>query len=114
MTDEDKINKAFNKQIKIEKYRGITYFYSRVEWSESQLDWLIKMGIKPSIAIIIADEKFTPSEIHKKLFNLTFDFNQDDWRFIRTEKYWNNIDNINVNILKKRYTLYCVEFYLKN
>ena len=114
MTDADNLNKTFNDQIRNEKYRGITYFNSRFDWSESQLDWLIKMGINSSIAVIIANEKFTPSEINQKLFNLTFDFNQDDYKFIRTEKYWNNIDKIKVNILQKRYTLYCVEFYLKN
>lgn len=114
MSDADKINKTFNDQIRNEKYRGITYFNSRVEWSESQLDWLIKMGINPSIAVIIANEKFTPSEINQKIFNLTFDFNQDDWKTFRTEKYWNNINKIKVNILHKRYTLYCIEFYLKN
>ena len=95
MTDADNLNKTFNDQIRNEKYRGITYFNSRFDWSESQLDWLIKMGINPSIAVIIANEKFTPSEINQKLFNLTFDFNQDDWKNFRTEKYWNNIDKIN-------------------
>ena len=31
------------------------------------------------------DKKF---EVHKELFNLTFDFTMDDYKFIRTEKYW--------------------------
>ena len=44
MTDADNLNKTFNDQIRNEKYRGITYFNSRFDWSESQLDWLIKIS----------------------------------------------------------------------
>jgi hypothetical protein len=56
------------------------------------------------------DKKF---EIHKKLSNLTFDFSIDDWRFIRTEKYWEIIDKLPYDA-KKEYTLKCVEYYLNN
>ena len=56
------------------------------------------------------DEKF---EIHKRLFNLTFDFSIDDWKFIRTEKYWQTIDKLPYDA-KKEYTLKFVEYYLNN
>ena len=59
---------------------------------------------------IKVDEKF---KIHKQLFNLTFDFSMDDWRFIRTEKYWQTIDKLPYDA-KKEYTLKCVEYYLNN
>jgi hypothetical protein len=55
------------------------------------------------------DKKF---EIHKELFNLTFDFTIDDWKFIRTEKYWQTIDILPYDA-KQEYTLKCVKYYLK-
>jgi hypothetical protein len=65
------------------------------------------------------DKKF---EVHKELFNLTFDFTIDDWKFIRTEKYWQTMDalahNAEIDALvydaKQEYTLKCVKYYLKN
>jgi hypothetical protein len=52
-------------------------------------------------------------KIQKELFNLTINFTIDDWRFIRTKKYWDKIDQLN-DYQKKEYTLICVKYYLKN
>ena len=57
---------------------------------------------------IITDKKFI---IHKKLFNLTFNFSMKDWKLIRTEEYWKVRDNLPVDD-RKKYTLTCVEKYL--
>jgi hypothetical protein len=56
------------------------------------------------------DEKF---KIHKQLFNLTHDFTIDDWRLIRTETYWQTIDELPGDA-KKEYTLKCVKYYRNN
>ena len=50
---------------------------------------------------------------HKKLFNLTLNFTNLDWKNIRTEKYWEKIKNLSFED-KKEYTLLCVEYYLNN
>ena len=52
-------------------------------------------------------------ESHKKLFNLTLNFTNLDWKNIRTEKYWEKIKNLSFED-KKEYTLLCVEYYLNN
>lgn len=52
-------------------------------------------------------------KIDKELFNITFDFSIDDWKFIRTEKYWQTIDKLPYDA-KKEYTLECVKYYLNN
>jgi hypothetical protein len=68
------------------------------------------------------------SVIHKELFNLTHNFTVDDWRRIRTKKYYDTIDAMrDVEIehdfgsYKKKaidyaseYTLQCVVYYLKH
>jgi len=56
------------------------------------------------------DKKFIT---HEELFNLTFDFSMDDWRFIRTQKYWEIIDELPYDA-KKEYTLKCVKHYINN
>ena len=52
-------------------------------------------------------------KVHKELFNLTLDFTIDDWRFIRTQKYWQTIEGLDYYD-KKEYTLKCVKYYIKN
>ena len=59
---------------------------------------------------IILDEKF---RVHKELFNLTFDFTLNDWRNIRTEKYWIIRDQLDYDE-QKEHTLYYVKQYIKN
>lgn len=58
-------------------------------------------------------EKDKKYKVHKQLFNLTLDFTIDDWKFIRTEKYWQAVEGLNY-YEKKEYTLKCVKYYLKN
>lgn len=57
--------------------------------------------------------KHGQSESHKKLFNLTLNFTNLDWKNIRTEKYWKKIKNLSFED-KKEYTLLCVEYYINN
>jgi hypothetical protein len=103
----DEISKNFNKQIQKEKQVS--------DYVMNNANSLEFNGFDSSIALSISFEnKITPSEIYQQIFNLTFEFKQDDWKKFRTEKYWNNIDKINSIILKKRYTLFCVKFYIKN
>ena len=52
-------------------------------------------------------------KVHKALFHLTLNFTFDDWRKIRTEKYWNTFDSLGYDDQKK-YTLKCVRYYIKN
>lgn len=56
------------------------------------------------------DKKF---KVDKALFNLTLDFSIDDWKFIRTKKYYDTIDKLSYDA-KKIYTLKCVKYYLAN
>jgi len=60
---------------------------------------------------IYRDSRF---KVHKELFNLTLDFTLHDWNIIRTEKYWQTIDKLLDDDMKKEYTLKCVKYYLKN
>jgi hypothetical protein len=79
-------------------------------------DWQITQGRYQSIT-------------HQELFNLTHNFTIDDWQRIRTEKYWNIINQMQDEIeynefgfykIKKaidcrsEYTLKCVRYYLKH
>lgn len=51
------------------------------------------------------------SNIHKELFNLTFDFTLIDWRNIRTKQYWKTVDELDY-YGKKLHTLICVKRYI--
>jgi len=79
-------------------------------------DWQITQGRYQSIT-------------HQELFNLTNNFTINDWQRIRTEKYWNIIDQMQNEIeynkfgfykIKKaidcrsEYTLKCVKYYIKH
>jgi hypothetical protein len=55
------------------------------------------------------DNKFY---VHKQLFNLTYNFNIEDWRKIRDSEYWQTIDSLSYDD-KKKFTLICVKKYLK-
>lgn len=50
--------------------------------------------------------------IDKELFNLTLDFTLDDWRRMRTQKYWATIATYPPEE-RKRYTLKCVKCYIQ-
>lgn len=52
-------------------------------------------------------------KVHQALFHLTLNFTFDDWRKIRTKKYWSKSDSLDFDEQKK-YTLQCVEYYIKN
>lgn len=52
-------------------------------------------------------------EIHKELFNLTAKFTMNDWRTIRTKKYYDKYNYLSEDDQKK-YTLLCVKYYIKN
>lgn len=54
------------------------------------------------------------SILNKRLFNLTAYFTMEDWRTIRTPKYWAKLDGLQTDKSKKEYTLECVQYYLKN
>lgn len=54
------------------------------------------------------------SILNKRLFNLTTSFTMEDWRTIRTPKYWAKLDHLQGDKAKKEYTLECVLFYLKH
>lgn len=49
--------------------------------------------------------------VHKDLFNLTNDFTLDDWRTMRTERYWDIYDKLSYD-KKKEFTLQCVKQYI--
>lgn len=52
-------------------------------------------------------------KVHQALFHLTLNFTFDDWRKIRTKKYWSKSDSLDFDE-QKEYTLQCVEYYIKN
>jgi hypothetical protein len=52
-------------------------------------------------------------KVHQALFHLTLNFTFNDWRKIRTKKYWNMSDSLDYDE-QKEYTLQCVEYYIKN
>ena len=56
------------------------------------------------------DKKF---QVHKDLFNLTNDFTLDDWRTMRTERYWDIYDKLSYD-KKKEFTLQCVKEYIND
>ena len=51
--------------------------------------------------------------MHKELFNLTHNFTINDWRTIRTKKYYETIKGMS-NYGKIKYNLTCVKYYIKN
>lgn len=56
------------------------------------------------------DKKF---QVHKDLFNLTNDFTLDDWRTIRTERYWDIYNELSYD-KRKVFTLQCVKQYIND
>lgn len=58
---------------------------------------------------IKTDERF---KIDKTLFKLTSNFSMNDWKVIRTDKYWSIIDALPYE-KKNEYTLKCVKYYIK-
>lgn len=70
---------------------------------------------------------FIISAQHKELFNLTHNFTPEDWKNIRTEKYWDTFYSIQYPKeynyyglfyydidLRLEYTLKCVKYYLNH
>jgi hypothetical protein len=74
--------------------------------TEKELERIDKIWKKQ----IKKDPKF---KVHRALFYLTLNFTFDDWRKIRTEKYWSMSDSLDYDAQKK-YTLKCVKYYIKN
>ena len=58
-------------------------------------------------------KKCETSFYEKKLFNLTLDFNINDWRAIRTKKYFSISDSLNSRFEKSKYLFNCVDYYIK-
>lgn len=53
-------------------------------------------------------------KIDKEIFNLTLNWSVEDWKKIRTETYWKEIDNISGDINKKIYKLNKIKQYYEN
>ena len=49
--------------------------------------------------------------VHKDLFNFTNDFTLDDWRTMRTERYWAIHDKLPYD-KQKEFVLQCVKEYI--
>ncbi len=58
------------------------------------------------------DKQIRLAQLNKELFNHTYSFNTNDWRQIRTEKYWSTISGKS-ELDRMEYTLQCVLFYKK-
>lgn len=62
------------------------------------------------------NNKYDPNSrnyiIHKKLYNYTKNFKLQDWKNIRTEKYWEIVQTMQNDIDRKKYLLKCIENYL--
>lgn len=58
------------------------------------------------------DKQIRLAQLNKELFNHTYSFNTNDWRQIRTEKYWATISGKS-ELDRMEYTLQCVLFYKK-
>ena len=58
--------------------------------------------------------KTKTSELEQELLFLTNGFDLNDWKVIRTPKYYAIKDKIENQLEKKQYTLLCVKYYLKN
>ena len=53
-------------------------------------------------------------KIDKEIFNLTLNWNIEDWKKIRTETYWKEIDSIFSSIDKKKYKLNKIKEYYES
>jgi hypothetical protein len=95
------INKEF------EKAAGRAFFKAK------QL--LMKKNIKPSYDQIawLAEQIKYDIYLNKSLFNLTYNFKPEDWRYFRTQKYWSLKDQLQTDRSKNEYTLRCVKYYLE-
>ena len=58
------------------------------------------------------DKQIRTAELNKELFNHTYNFTTNDWRRIRTEKYWLTI-NGKSELQRMEYTLQCILAYKK-
>jgi hypothetical protein len=58
------------------------------------------------------DRQIRLAQLNKELFNLTYGFTTNDWRIIRTEKYWATISGKS-ELERMEYTLQCVLHYNK-
>jgi hypothetical protein len=53
-------------------------------------------------------------KIDKEIFNLTLNWNIEDWKKIRTKTYWKEIDSIFSSIDKKKYKLNKIKEYYES
>jgi hypothetical protein len=53
------------------------------------------------------------SSINKDIFNLTVDFDTDDWRNVRTPKFWEEYNNSRSDYDRKRITLEYIKKYVR-
>ena len=53
------------------------------------------------------------SSIMKDIFNLTIDFDTDDWRNARTPKFWERYNSLKTDYEKKAITLEYIKAYLR-
>jgi hypothetical protein len=53
------------------------------------------------------------SSIMKDIFNLTIDFDTDDWRNTRTPKFWERYNSLKTDYEKKAITLEYIKAYLR-
>ena len=53
------------------------------------------------------------SSINKYIFNLTIDFDTDDWRNTRTPKYWERYNSLRTDYERKAITLEYIKAYLR-
>jgi len=53
------------------------------------------------------------SVYEKLLFNMTLDFTLDDWKIIRTKKFWSKLDTLTNRFSKSKYIFTCVDDYIK-
>jgi len=53
------------------------------------------------------------SSIMKDIFNLTIDFDTDDWRNARTPKFWERYNSLKTDYEKKELTLEYIKAYLR-
>jgi hypothetical protein len=53
------------------------------------------------------------SSIMKDIFNLTIDFDTDDWRNTRTPKFWERYNSLRTDYEKKAITLEYIKAYLR-
>lgn len=53
------------------------------------------------------------SSIMKDIFNLTIDFDTDDWRNTRTPKFWERYNSLKTDYERKAITLEYIKAYLR-